>query len=69
MKVIEFEIYRGKFSKEDRLHALKTLYTRKVKIPNTNINVDNTNVNHDSFLYELNFEKLREHGYMAYRDK
>ena len=54
-------------SKEDKLHALKTLYTRKVKIPNTNIN--NTNVGNESFLYELNFEKLREHYPLRYDDE
>ena len=35
---------------------------------NVSANVD-TNVNHDSFLYELNFEKLREHKDFAHDDK
>ena len=30
---------------------------------------NNTNVNHDSFLYELNFEKLREHYHLACSDE
>ena len=36
---------------------------------NDSANVDDTNVNHDSFLYELNFEKLREHKDFAHDDK
>ena len=55
------------------MHALKTLYTRKVKMPtdmndNNNIN-KNINIGKDSFLYELNLEKLREHEAIALRDK
>lgn len=55
--------------------ALKTLYTRKVKIPaylNANIKSDNaneTNIGGESFLYELNFEKLLEHENIAFHNK
>ena len=55
--------------------ALKTLYTRKVKIPaclNANIKSDDANdinINHESFLYELNFEKLLEHENIAFHNK
>ena len=59
---------------------MKTLYTRKVKIPaylNANIKSDDandtnkneTNIGSESFLYELNFEKLLEHENIAFHNK
>ena len=62
MYVIQEQIYKGKFLKEDRLHALKTLYTHKVYTPNIN-------TNNDYYLYELTFEKIKEHFRDAYDHK
>lgn len=36
---------------------------------NTDANETNDNIGRESFLYELNFEKLREHYHLACSDK